>query len=196
MAESKNINDLGMITVSSKILSEVFGVGDRMIRRLAEEKIVVRNSHGKYLFLESVKNYILALKVSKAGQQIKSDMDDTLDLDEEKAIHEHVKRQITELKLQLIKGSLHKSEDVERVISNMFANFKSKMEAMPAKLAKKLEGKRKSEIQKILLDEITGALSELSSYNPADYYSDEYLDVEDDYIYSLGDESDGEEKRG
>ncbi len=196
MADTRNTNDLSMITVSAKVLGEVLGIGDRMVRHLAEEKILSRNSHGKYLFLKSIKNYILTLKVSKAGQNVKGNLDETMELDNEKAIHEHIKRQITELKLQVLQGKLHKSEDVERVITDMFAKFKSKMEAMPSKMARKLENKSKIEIQKILLEEITSALEELSSYNPSDYYSDEYLDISDDYIYSLGAEINETEQGG
>ncbi len=192
MADTRNSDDLGVITVSAKTLGEILGIGDRMVRKLAEEKVLVRNSHGKYLLLRSVKNYILALKVSKSVQQVKCNSDESLDLEEEKAKHEVIKRQITDLKLQVIKGSLHKSEDVERVIGDMFAKFKSKMIAMPAKLARKLEGKQKVDIQKTLLEEITNALEELSEYNPSDYYSDEHLDIEEDYLYSLGDDADGE----
>ena len=138
----------------------------------------------------------MTLKVSKAGQDVKGDLDETMELDNEKAIHEHIKRQITELKLQVLQGKLHKSEDVERVITDMFAKFKSKMEAMPSKMARKLENKSKIDIQKILLEEITSALEELSSYNPSDYYSDEYLEISDDYIYSLGAEINETEQGG
>lgn len=188
MAETRNMNDLTAVTVSATVLGQILGVGDRMIRHLAEEGILQRNSHGKYILLSSVKNYILTLKVSKAGEHIDAPLSDELNLDAEKAMHEHVKRQMSELKLQLIKGQLHKSEDVERVVTDMLARFQSKMEAMPAKLAKKLEGKKKSAIQDILLEEISSALNELSSYNPADYYADEFIEMEDNCLYLLGDE--------
>ena len=190
MAETRNSEDLSAVTVSATVLGQILGVGDRMVRHLAEEGVLQRNSHGKYILLSSVKNYILTLKVSKAGEHIDAPLSDDLDLDTEKAIHEHVKRQMSELKLQLIKGQLHKSEDVERVITDMLSRFKSKVEAMPAKLAKKLEGKRRTDIQDILQGEIVAALDELSAYNPADYYADEFIDLEDNYLYSLGDDQD------
>jgi phage terminase Nu1 subunit (DNA packaging protein) len=172
--------------VSSKTLEALFGVADRTVRHLADEGIIKRDSHGKYLLWNSAKSYITALKVMNAGRNNAKTEDEEYNLEFEKAQHEHVKRQITDIKLQLIKGQVHKAEDVEKVMSNMFARFKSKMTALPSKLAPRLEGKPRTEIQKILKKEIDAALTELSSYNPQDFYSDEHIDISDEAISSLG----------
>lgn len=191
VSESKKVEDISDITVSAKVLAECIGVGDRMVRYLADEGIVKRNSHGRYLLLESVKNYILTLKVSKAGESIKSDFDkENLDLNHEKAVNEHWKSMITEIKLQLIKGQVHKSEDVERVMTDMFLNFKNKMLALPHKLALKLEKRDRQEIQENLREEISNALTELADYTPEAFYSDEHIDIADDVVMHLGDEQD------
>jgi hypothetical protein len=178
----KELND---ILVPSKVLEALFGVKDRTIRYLADNGIVKRDSHGKYLLMDSAKSYILALKVGNAGKVSTEDRESDLDLDSERALHEHVKRQITEIKLELIKGQVHKAEDVEAVMADMFEKFKQKMTALPAKLAKKLEGKSKAEIQKILKREIDDALKELAAYNPADFWSDEHIDIPADAVNTL-----------
>lgn len=181
MADTRNIEDITKVTVSAKVLSEIIGVGDRQIRNLAKEGILVRNSHGKYQFLKSVKNYITNLKIAKAAEHVESDFDEIeLDLDAEKAKHEHLKMMITDIKLQLIKGQVHKSEDVGSVITDMFAKFRSKMMALPAKMAVKLQNKTKEEILELLNEEVATALEELAEYNPADYYSGEYADFDED----------------
>lgn len=192
MAEdTRKVQSIDDITVSAKVIGEMIGVGDRMVRHLADEGIIKRNSHGRYLLLESVKNYILTLKVSKAGESIKTDFDkDSLDLNHEKAVNEHWKSLITEIKLQLIKGQVHKSEDVERVMTDMFLNFKNKMLALPHKLAIKLENRERQEIQEKLREEIASALAELADYTPDAFYSDEHIDIEDDVVLHLGDEQD------
>lgn len=184
MAETRNA-DMSAITVSSKVLGEVLGLGDRRVRDLANEHILIRNSHGKYLLMESVKNYVLMLKASKAGSHIETNLDDVCDLKTEQANHEHVKRQISDIRLMLMQGKVHKSEDVERVITDMFERFKSKMEAMPAKLARRLQDKNRAEIREALEREIHGALMELSAYDPKDYYSDEYIDVNEDSVLEM-----------
>lgn len=189
---TKNDTVLTEIVVASKVLESLFGLKDRTIRDLADKGIVKRDSHGKYLLWNSAKGYITALKAINAGKNgIKTEDDEQdLDYDREHAAHERVKRQISEIRLQLIKGQVHKAEDVERVMTDMFEKFKSKMNAIPSKMAKKLEGKSRIEIQTMLREEIDGALIELSSYNPQDFYSDEHIEVPADAINALGGESD------
>lgn len=184
----KNAEEFEQITVPSKTLEALFGVKDRTIRDLADKGIITRDSHGKYLFWNSAKGYITALKIVNAGKapQKSVDGEEVLDWEEEKAQHEKIKRQITEIKLQLIKGQVHKAEDVEAVMTDMFTKFRSKMTALPSKLAKKLEGKQRAEIQRILKEEIDNALVELSNYNAADFYSDEHIDISGDGLNTLG----------
>jgi phage terminase Nu1 subunit (DNA packaging protein) len=189
----ENTTELEDILVSSKTLEALFGVADRTVRHLADEGIIKRDSHGKYLLWNSANSYITALKVMNAGRTNSKTEDEAYNLDLEKAQHEHIKRQITDIKLQLIKGQVHKAEDVEKVMSNMFARFKSKMTALPSKLAPKLEGKPRTEIQKILKKEVDAALTELSSYSPQDFYSDEHIDISDEAISSLGVDDDYDE---
>ncbi|MFG6330046.1 MAG: hypothetical protein K1W06_11370 [Lachnospiraceae bacterium] len=184
MADTQKVDDISAVTVSSKVMAEIIGVGDRQVRNLANEGILARNSHGRYLLMKSVKNYILNLKIAKAGEKVISDFDESeLDLDNERAKHEHLKSMITEIKLQLIRGQVHKSEDVGAVITNMFTKFRSKMMALPYKLAPKLAGRKKDEIAAVLKNEVEFALRELADYKPSDYYPSEYIDsYEDDFL--------------
>lgn len=185
MAEKKQVEDLQDITVSAKVIGEVCGIGDRMVRRYADEGVFKRNAHGRYELLQSVKNYVTTLKVTKIGESgVKSEIGSGLDLKEEQAVHEHIKSMISEIQLQLIKGQVHKSEDVERVITDMFAKFRSKIQSLPAKLAQKLEQKGKEEIQRVLKWELAVALEELAEYNPTDYYSKDYIEIEDEELFS------------
>lgn len=177
----RNIEDFEELLVSSKVLEALFNVKSRTIRDLADKGIIKRDSHGKYLFWSSAKSYITALKVVNAGKgnSIVEDAENAINIDVEKAQHERLKKQITEIRLQLIKGQVHKAEDVEAVMTNMFERFKSKMTAIPSKLARKVEGKNRIDIQRILKKEIDNALVELASYNPADFYSNEHINIPD-----------------
>ena len=171
MADSTKVTDVSAVTVSAKVLANIIGVGDRQVRNLADEGILVRNSHGRYLLEKSVKNYIMNLKISKVGEQ-------------EQARHEHIKSMISEIKLQLIKGQVHKSYDVANVITDMFTKFRSKILAIPAEIAPSVEGKSKSEIMEVLRDELENALNELADYNPSDYYPDEYIELSEDDLFN------------
>lgn len=196
MGSVKNETEFNEILVSSKVLESLFGLKDRSIRDLADKGIIKRDSHGKYLLWDSAKSYITFLKVMNAGKGARTEAiqgDEQLDLDEERAQHERLKRQITEIKLQLIRRQVHKSEDVERVMTNMFAKFKSKITALPAKMARRLEGKKRLDIQTILKKEIDNALKELADYKPADFYSDEHIEIRGEDIEAL---TGGEENAG
>ena len=98
---------------------------------------------------------------------------------QEKAFNEQWKAIINEIKQQHNQGKVHKTEDVGRVVTDMLLRFKNKINALPAKMAVSLDGKTKQEIQEILQEELAAALEELSGYDPKDYYSDEYMDVEE-----------------
>lgn len=190
MADKKNQksgNDIGEIVVTAKQLGEILGVGDRMVRNLAEEGIVTKNSRGKYKLFESTKNYITLLKAQASGKgSIASGTGEYIDLDAERAKHERLKMQITEIKLLLIKGQVHKAEDVAAVITDMFTRIKSKLSAIPSKYARKLEGKKRGQIQELLTDEINNVLLELSAYDPADFYSDEHIEIDGEKLEALG----------
>ena len=173
--------------VTAKQLGDLFGVGDRMVRNLAEQGIAKKQSNGKYLLFESTKNYIVLLKAQAAGKRVQDDTSgETLDPDQERALHEHTKRQITQIKLALIKGETHKAEDVAAVMTDIFAKIKSKLEAMPTKMARRLENKKRTQIQAALADEVRNVLIELSSYDPQDFYSDEYIEIDTDRLAALG----------
>lgn len=192
----KNENEprIDDIVVSPKVLADTLGITDRQIRNLAEQGIVEKTDKGRYLFKSSVKAYITLLKVAQRSKEEKERFGDSLDLEEEKAKHEVLKREITEIRLQLIKGNVHRAEDVERVITDMFIKFRSKMQAMPAKLAKRLENKGSLEIQEALREEIGDALNELADYNAVDYYSDDYIEVSDKDVIDLADTLNEEEE--
>lgn len=180
MAETEKVDDLSRITVSAGVLSKIIGVSDRRIRQLADEGILTKASSGRYNLQESLHSYILNLRVANDATK-NPDLEDKLDYALEKAMHERVKRHMSELQYALMKGNVHKSEDVEAVMTNMLTNFKTKIMNLPSKLTPLLvDRKDKKYILDLLTDEFHEALNELSDYNAGDFYSDDYIDIEDD----------------
>ena len=186
MNSKDTIDNIDTVVVSSKVLASIMGVGDRRIRQLADEGIVVRSSQGRYVLQESLHNYIVNLKVENSAKQINSanpgnvPLDEVLDLNIEKAKHEHIKGQMAELKLALMKGQVYKESNVEAVMNDMLTNFKQKMLGMPAKLSLVLSNKETAFIEAKLTEEINTVLSELSDYCPDDFLAEEYIDLEND----------------
>lgn len=70
-----------------------------------------------------------------------------------------------ELDLAVKKGELHRSEDIEKVMTAMLINFKSRLSAIPAEEADKLAAMTdKAKIFLYLNDKIKEALNELSDF--------------------------------
>lgn len=178
--DSTKITDIDSLTVSAAVLGGIFGVTDRRVRQMAEEGIIIRAAKGRYNLVESLKNYILSLKLAAEGATMDGP-DGEINLDEEKGLHERVKRHISELKLQTMKGELHKAEDVERVMSDMLAAFKTRIMNIPSKVAPMLEDRDAGYIKERLTNEVTEALNELKDYDPKAFYSEEYVEGEEDY---------------
>lgn len=177
--ESAKVTDIDSLTVSAAVLGNIFGVTDRRIRQMAEEGIIVRAAKGRYNLVDSLKNYILSLKLAVDSND-SDNPDGELNFEEEKALHERVKRHISEMKLQTMKGELHKADDVRHVMTDMLSSFKTRMMNIPAKVAPVLEDRDAGYIKERLTSEVTEALNELKDYNPVDLYSDEYVEGEDD----------------
>ena len=150
--ESAKVTDIDSLTVSAAVLGNIFGVTDRRIRQMAEEGIIVRAAKGRYNLVDSLKNYILSLKLAVDSND-SDNPDGELNFEEEKALHERVKRHISEMKLQTMKGELHKADDVRHVMTDMLSSFKTRMMNIPAKVAPVLEDRDAGYIKERLTSE-------------------------------------------
>lgn len=177
--ESAKVTDVDSLTVAVGTMANIFSLSERRIRQMAEEGIIVRAAKGRYKLVESLKNYTLVLKLAAEGANV-DNPDGEIDIDEEKALHERIKRHISELKLQVMKGDLHKAPDVERVMMDMLASFKTRLMNIPSKVAPVLESRDAAYIKDHLTKEVIEVLNELKDYNPKDFYSDEYVEGEED----------------
>ncbi len=176
--ENKNLTDIERVTVSASVLKSLLLLKDESrVRQLAGEGIFIRASKGRYLLFESLQNYIKTLKVQKDVQSAEAEND--VDYKTERAKLEQVKRIQAELKLALMKGELHKSNDVERVMTDMLARIRSRFLQMPSKMAPLLAEKETGEIKKMLSNEVRDILEELKEYDPKDFYNEDFVEIEE-----------------
>lgn len=158
--------------VSSKEISEIFCVSDARIRQLTKENAIVRVAHGKYDLRKSIRAYVAHLE---------SKRDDDVDKAKEEALWTKARKEKTELQVQVMRGELHRSADVERVMNAMLGNFRGKLLALPSKMAGRIAGKTDlTEIREILKSGINEAMGELSEYEPSDFYTPDVVDEEDE----------------
>lgn len=179
MAKKTDQQDVNGIVVSGATLASIFGLTDRRIRQLDELGAIEKAKRGQYLLVNSIKRYITYLK---AHNDIKGAVNETeLDLEKERALHERVKREQAELKLAAMKGEMHHGKDVERVMNDMLANFRSRLLSLPTKIAPVLVARDDiATIQRLLSKEMKEALQEFSDYDQKLFYGTEYIDLDDD----------------
>lgn len=177
--ESKKIESVDNVTVSSTVLANLFGLTTRRIRQLENEGVITKVARGKYNLQENIKNYITFIKASADLKENKTE-DGKIDYDEEHALLERRKREKIELELAAMRGTMHRAEDVERVMTDMLSNFKAKLLGLPPRAAPKLiTFSEIADIQEHLRIEVLEVLEELSEYNPSDFYSDDFVEVDE-----------------
>ncbi|MFT5872805.1 MAG: phage terminase Nu1 subunit (DNA packaging protein) [Clostridium sp.] len=178
--KNKKIEDVESVVISSTVLADIFGLTTRRIRMLAEEGIIRKTSRGRYNLQENIKKYIVYLKTS---QNLKENIvdDDGLDPDKERALLTRRQREKLDIEIAAMRGSMHLSNDVERVMNDMLANFKAKLISIPTKVAPILIARNDiSEIQELLQKEFFEVLQEFSDYNPALFYNEKYIELDED----------------
>ncbi len=176
--ENKNLTEIERVTVSAGVLKKLLLLkDDSRVRQLAGEGIFIRASKGRYLLFESLQNYIKTLKVQK-DIALAEDKND-INYKTERAKLEQIKRMQAELKLALMKGELHKSSDVEMVMTDMLARIRSRFLQMPSKMTPLLVEKETGEIKKMLSNEVRDILEELKEYDPKDFYSEDFVEIEE-----------------
>ena len=184
--DDKKIESVEHVTVTSTVLANLFGMTSRRIRQLENEGVIKKVARGKYSLQENIKSYITFIKASVNLKENNTE-ETKINYDEEHALLEKRKREKIELELAAMRGTMHFSEDVERVMNDMLSNFRAKILALPSRVAPRLIGiDTIADIQEILQIETLEVLQELSEYNPSEFYSEEYVDVLDDEIYNEG----------
>lgn len=160
--------------VNTKTLSKMFNMTERNVRNLVAENIIGRVGHGRYDLIDSVSRYITFIKMASDGLDATS-VEESLDY--EKWLHEKAKREKAEIELAHIKKEMHRSEEVEQVLNHMVMAFRSKILALPSKVALLLTTiDDAKQIEVILESEMHQALKELSEYNPSMFFDDDIIE--------------------
>lgn len=156
--------DSETIIVNDKELAEYLGISDRRVRQLAkaeegQDPVCVRVGSGnKFDLKRSVKNYI----------KFKDEVSDKLDLavKSERLKHERLKQRKTQLEVEQMEKKLHKASDVERLWNSIVYGAKTKLLAIPTKIAPQLVAiEDQKEIQVTLRKEIKQALDDITNYD-------------------------------
>lgn len=176
------------IIVNTETIAKMFGLTSRRVRQLVEEGVISRVGYGRFDLIDTVNKYVTFLKLATTGLN-ETDVEESLEY--EKWLHEKAKREKAEIELAHLKNEMHRSEDVEKVLNHMVMAFRSKMLALPTKLANILVNKNDPKlIEAIIERDVHEALIEISEYDPSMFIEL----TEDDLVEVVEDDEDGSEK--
>lgn len=142
-----------MDNCTASYLAELLAISERRVNQLAADGTIKRDADGKFDPPSSIEAYYT----------FKLKTNEKVDYEKEKALHEAVKREKAEIQLEHYKGTLLSATDVERAMSSMILTAKSRLLALPAKVAPKVIGQKNIPvIEDIIKHEVNAALNELS----------------------------------
>jgi phage terminase Nu1 subunit (DNA packaging protein) len=167
-------------TLDTTLLARLLNITPRHLRKLRADGILNRardevgdEIEGRYELVASVHAYIKHLQQSARW-------DDSTETTRARLVNQKLaaEAQIADLRLQQIKGQLHRAVDVEFVLTNMLTAIKQHLLSIPSRVARLLVGLTSfQKIYDIISREIELVLRELSAYSPAMFarQTDEYM---------------------
>jgi phage terminase Nu1 subunit (DNA packaging protein) len=155
--------DLSKIECTADDVSVFLNISSRRIQQMAKSEIIHQKKRGIFSLQDVVQSYIGFLKKGQASSPGEAA---ALDYNTEKTLLTKAQREKAELEVAVIRGELHRGEDVRAVMGNMIIACKSKLCSIPSKLAPQLLAQTDIPVlQDIIKREIDEALKELSDYN-------------------------------
>jgi phage terminase Nu1 subunit (DNA packaging protein) len=140
------------LNMTSAELAKILKMSTRRVNQLNKEGILIRGTDGNYYMPDAVEAYY-AYKF-KPTEKINYDIEHTL--------LEKAKRETAEIELELMKGSLIYTSEVEQLMASMILTCKSRLLTMAAKCAPKIIGQNQlAVIAQIINNEVSEALDEL-----------------------------------
>ncbi len=140
-------------------IARFLNMTSKNVQRLTEKGILQTKQGELYSLLDTIHAYIKYLKDHNP------DSEESLNFNEERAKLTKAKRLNEELDLAVKRADLHKSEDIEKIMTATLINFKSRLSAIPAEEAEKLATMTdKAKIFIYLNEKIKEALMELSNF--------------------------------
>lgn len=151
-------------TVTQKVVADHLGISTRMVRKLLEMGVFVKEPDGKLDLDKCRMAYLNHLREQAAGR--KSDHG-SYDLISERARLAKAQADKTELEVEIMQETLLPAENVLQEWQACISACRAKLLAIPSKLAFQISGlKEPSEVERFLKRTIGETLMELSDYDP------------------------------
>lgn len=146
--------------IMTKELAAIIGKTERSVNNFKSDKIIEQVRRGKYILGPTIQ----ALIEHAAGGKEESNKPRLIDYRTES---EKLKAEKSRLELAKMKGELHEAKDVATLLDDLILTTKSRLLAIPARIATELENESADTIEAVVRREIHTALTSLAKYNPA-----------------------------
>lgn len=125
--------------VDSKTIAALFELTPRRIQQLTKEGVIAATKEGnanRYDLLPTIQKYIRYLTAKANGREpSKKDAETEGRRLEAEADLKRSKADIAALQLKELKGTMHRSDDVEAVMTDLVYSIRSMLAALPGRLA-------------------------------------------------------------
>ena len=161
--------------VDSKTIAALFGVTTRRVQQLAADGIIVAVESKPYRFdlLPTIQRYIKYLSEKANGREApKKDIETEGRRLEAEADLKRSKADMAAIQLRELEGNMHRSEDVEAVMTDLVYTIRSALIALPGRLAVDVVAAvSAAEASEIIRAEVYKILEELAGYkyDPEEY---------------------------
>ena len=162
--------------VVSGAIADIFGVDPRRIQQLTKEGVITATRQGhanRYDLIPTIQEYIRYLSEKANGRAPPKQAADaeTRKLEAE-ADFKRSKADMAALQLKELEGTMHRSEDVEAVMTDLVYTIRSMLTALPGRLAVDVVSvSSAAQASDIIRCEVYKILNELSGYkyDPEEY---------------------------
>lgn len=141
---------------SVHVIAKLFDLTPRRVQQLAREGIVPKPQRGRYDLIGCIRGYTRYLQERAFGA-------DTADLQKERGRLLKAQADRAEILVDEIRGALIAAEELERVLEFFATSVRSRLLAVPRKLAVKMAPENPRDAEAILETEIHAILEELAN---------------------------------
>ncbi len=154
--------------VDSKIIAQLFGVSVRRVQQLAQDGTILATKHkgvNQYDLLPTIQRYIKHLTEKANNREQKKDGEIELKKQGAEADLKRSKADMAALQLKELESKMHRSEDVEAVMTDLVYVIRGMLMALPGRLAVDTAGAASAaEASEIIRSEVYKVLEELAAY--------------------------------
>ncbi|AXF86656.1 hypothetical protein DTO96_102411 [Ephemeroptericola cinctiostellae] len=136
----KSVEDLADIEVGVKVLEVVLGVSEQYIGRLVKDGVLPKSGRGAYPLTACIRAFVDNLRDKQKSASTNEDGSVKVNAAYELAVLRQKQGTLVDIRIQTELAQLVRTDEAERIFAEVIADAKTQFQALPVKMATKLEG--------------------------------------------------------